>query len=325
MNKMKLVWIFVDGVGYGSDDPSVNPWASVRNGSIIATKGNHPTREGAHLKLLDACLGVPGLPQSATGTTAMLTGVNAPKAVGKHLSGFPNQALRDIISEYSVHKQMLVNGFNPTFANAYNDVYFRRPESRQSVTTHAVRAAGLPFRMMDAYRNGEAVFHDLTGDLIRSQGNDDKLAPPVQRLQRFRDRLLKEHKDFIAELEQEELPLITPEEAARRIVHISNTYDLTLFEYVKTDLAGHSGDMQWALTVVDEVMRFLDVILNTIDLSETTLLITSDHGNSEDLSVKTHTRSPVPAVAFGPHGKKILSQCDSIADIVGAVQKVFKM
>jgi hypothetical protein len=38
---------------------------------------------------LDASLCVPGLPQSATGQAALLTGLNAPELMGRHIEGFP--------------------------------------------------------------------------------------------------------------------------------------------------------------------------------------------------------------------------------------------
>ena len=46
---------------------------------------------------LDACLGVPGIPQSATGQTAIFTGVNAAARLGRHSEGFPGPELRAII------------------------------------------------------------------------------------------------------------------------------------------------------------------------------------------------------------------------------------
>ena len=42
---------------------------------------------------LDARLGVPGLPQSATGQTTILTGHNGPAIIGEHYGPYPNQPL----------------------------------------------------------------------------------------------------------------------------------------------------------------------------------------------------------------------------------------
>ena len=50
---------------------------------------------------IDAALGIEGLPQSATGQTALFTGVNAPQLVGMHISAFPTQDLRDTIAKHS--------------------------------------------------------------------------------------------------------------------------------------------------------------------------------------------------------------------------------
>src|SRR5207249_8232782 len=50
-------------------------------------------------KPLDATLGVPGLPQSATGQATILTGVNAPRRVGRHVSAIPNRRVRELLEE----------------------------------------------------------------------------------------------------------------------------------------------------------------------------------------------------------------------------------
>ncbi|MBD3166264.1 hypothetical protein GF324_06680 [bacterium] len=320
---MPIIWIFLDGVGLGKDDPAVNPWAAVQDPTLIAVEGRGPTLPGAVMRPLDATLGVEGLPQSATGTTALLTGYNAPADLGMHKSGFPNKRLQAIIDEHSIHKQALALGLNPTFANAYNEAYFTRPLNRQSVTTHAVRAAGMPFRMMEQYRNGEAVFHDLTGELIRVQGNTDKLDLPREGKARATKRYVRDHDTFVARMRELDLPVIAPEEAGRRIAALAPEHDLILFEYVKTDMAGHARDPEWAASVVDEVMRFLRVILEHMP-EDSTLLIGSDHGNSEDLTVKTHTLNPVPAVAAGPAAEEILDGCHCITDLVPAVLRALQ-
>ncbi len=316
---MSLIWVFLDGVGLGPNDPEINPWSRINGNSLIACEGKPPSVNDSVWRPLDATLGIKGLPQSATGTTALLTGVNASQSIGRHLSGFPHKDLRDIIDDYSVHKQFTDNGLKSTFANAYNEAYFKRPMSMQSVTTHCVRAAGLPFRMMDEYRYGKAVFHDLTGEMIRAQGNDDKLSAPGSVLARKASTTFASEDTFAGLMKQLKIPIITSEEGADRVVNLADEYDLVLFEYVKTDLAGHMQDMEWAESVVDEVMRFLLRIVERKNPTRDTLLIASDHGNSEDLSTKSHTTNPVPAVAVGPHAHRILDGCTSITDLVPSI------
>ncbi|NJM98905.1 MAG: hypothetical protein HC800_18680 [Phormidesmis sp. RL_2_1] len=41
-----------------------------------------------------------------------------------------------------------------------------------------------------------------------------------------------------------------------------------------------------------------------------TLLVTSDHGNVEDLSTKRHTLNRVPLLAIGPHAAEFASVKD---------------
>lgn len=319
---MSVVWVFLDGVGVGPDDREINPWARIEDPTLIAVEGRLPTYPGSYHKPLDASLGVEGLPQSATGTTALFTGFNAPAALGHHLSGFPIPKLIDMVYEHSVHKKALALGLKSTFANAYNEAYFRRPKTRQSVTTHAVKAADLPVRMMDDYREGKAVFHDLTGELVRLQGNQDKLKPPVGNKEVVFKRFERNPEKFAEWMAKEDVPVIDPAEAGRRVASLVPDHDLVVFEYVKTDMAGHNQEMGWAEDVAREVMLFLRTLLEGINPERDTLLIASDHGNCEDLSVKTHTMNPVAAVAVGPDAEALLAPCEAITDLVPAVLRV---
>lgn len=77
-------------------------------------------RRGVLLQPLDACLGVPGLPQSATGQTALFTGVNAAAAVGEHVTAHPTAPLRAIIAEHSLLKRAAEGGAQVMMANAHS-------------------------------------------------------------------------------------------------------------------------------------------------------------------------------------------------------------
>ena len=107
-----ILMIFVDGLGIGAEDPAVNP---VHSGACPCIEG----LLASHSVSIDATLGVPGLPQSATGQTTLLTGMNAAQAMGRHVEGFPNRALKDIIRAHNVYAQLAGLGLSSTFANAY--------------------------------------------------------------------------------------------------------------------------------------------------------------------------------------------------------------
>ena len=49
------------------------------------------------------------------------------------------------------------------------------------------------------------------------------------------------------------------------------------------------------------------------------MLLTSDHGNIEDLSTRSHTRNPVPLMAWGPGATDVLRRCRDITHVTPAV------
>jgi 2,3-bisphosphoglycerate-independent phosphoglycerate mutase len=46
------------------------------------------------------------------------------------------------------------------------------------------------------------------------------------------------------------------------------------------------------------------------------LVVTSDHGNLEDLTTSNHTRNPVPLLAIGPIAAP-MARAESITDVMG--------
>ena len=218
---------------------------------------------------IDAVLGVDGLPQSATGQTTLLTGLNAQGRLGHHLTGFPNAALRELLLAASLLKQVTDRGLRAAFLNAYRPLFFALPRERQlrlSATTVANLAAALPFRTLEDVRAGRAVYHDVTNGELRERGFD--------------------------------VPALTPEAAGRRLGRAARRHDFTLFEYFRTDQAGHAQDPVRAPrrtrpsggaagrtaggTAAGRCRRGRP--------AEPLVVLTSDHGNLEDLS----TREPHP-------------------------------
>ena len=218
---------------------------------------------------LDAALGIPGLPQSATGQTSILTGVNAPAAMGKHISGFPGPALKAILGEHSILKRVREAGLTASFLNAFGPRFFETPEPRRrlSATSLATMASGAPFRTWADLLEGRAVVHDLTHWRVREWGYD--------------------------------LPLRTAEEAGAIIAQEASTQDFSLFEYFETDRAGHDQDRERARRCLTDIDRALQVALSRLDPGSTTVIVASDHGNVEDQRVKTHTLNPAFFAIWG--------------------------
>ena len=295
--KKRICVVFVDGVGVGKRDPSVNPLA---NGvdplfAVFLDDPSTPTLPlGGRAKGIDACLGVPGLPQSATGQTALFAGVNAAAYLGYHKSGFPNQKLRELLWQGSLLKRARERGLRSAFVNAYRPVFFQFPLEKKlrflSVTTVACLSAGQDCFPLEAIPQKRAVYHEFTNRELRQKGFD--------------------------------LPLWTPEYAGRVLAGISAKYDLCLYEFFRTDHAGHSGELSYAAEILNEFSAFLRGFLKEKDPS-TALVVVSDHGNVEDVSVVTHTTNPALLAVWGWASERVLSQVDSLADFTPAILEAF--
>src|SRR5687768_5210250 len=115
---VRVALLFIDGVGIGRADPAVNPLARLPLLlSQFTDRDGEPLPSGGHLQALDTTFGVPGRPQSASNQTAFLTGLPAPRLIGKHVLGFPNPALRELLAASSIVKQLVAAERSATFAN----------------------------------------------------------------------------------------------------------------------------------------------------------------------------------------------------------------
>lgn len=273
-----VIFIFIDGLGIGPADPEVNPLLVARMPTLVSWIGTvapDAWRAGVHneeasLAPLDATLGVDGLPQSATGQATLYTGVNAAELVGRHMPGYPNKALQAVLATRGVLPRLVRAGRSAAFVNAYTfrniPAYFARRRPFSATTVMSLAAFG-EFRTAAAARRGEAVFHDLTNRGLRRRG--------------------------------ENVPIVEPREAGEIIARVGAEHDFTLFEYFLTDLAGHRRRMHRAVLYLEDVDEMFGGIKGTVDFTDTLLIVTSDHGNVENIKTRGHTRNPVPLIAVG--------------------------
>lgn len=286
---MSVLLLFIDGLGIGTRGEH-NPLDGLEDATPLAVfQDEEPLIifDGRLVKT-DARLGVDGRPQSASGQTTILTGVNAPGLLGYHKQGFPNEALREIIREHSIFLQLKRAGIAPcTFANAYTPMFFETRPRWVSATTVAVEAAGMRFRSLDEMQAGRALFQDYTNEMLIKRG-------------------------FPAERR-------TPEQAAETLALLVAEHRFTLYEYFITDKTGHAQDMKTARSVLADLARLVRRLLSLVDLKRTTVLLTSDHGNIEDLSTRNHTLNPVPTLIWGEHREDIAARVRNLADITPAI------
>ncbi|MDR5684196.1 MAG: hypothetical protein QN163_09235 [Armatimonadota bacterium] len=301
MNRTRVLLWFVDGLGVGECDPRVNPVVRARTPGLDRMLAGRlcwatlPVRNGGcWATAVDATLGVVGLPQSATGQTALLTGINAAALQGRHVTAYPTRALRALLDEHSLFHRARRAGLRVAFANAFTDDYFAEVEGRRrhAAFTYAAISAGIPLCTMDALRSGRAAAMDLTNQRFRAMGHD--------------------------------VPQVEPEDAGRALARLARDYDLTVFEFFLTDMAGHRRWNLDPVAVVERLDRAFGASVEASDLAETLIVLTSDHGNIEDGTTDVHTHNPVPLVAVGARAEQVASSVRSIADVSPAILAVLE-
>jgi len=181
-NESRVLLFFIDGLGIGTHGPH-NPFDGLNDAAPLAVF-QHETPQVPFDGIVvptDACLGVSGRPQSASGQTTILTGINAPQIIGAHKQGFPNPPLLDIIRRHSIFLQLKNKGIDSiTFANTYTKRFFERRPRWISATTAAVEAAGLRFNVVDDLRAGRAVYHDFTNEMLSERDEYAALRTPEE-------------------------------------------------------------------------------------------------------------------------------------------------
>jgi 2,3-bisphosphoglycerate-independent phosphoglycerate mutase len=235
------------------------------------------------------------LPQSATGQAAIFTGQDAVAVAGGHREGYPTRAVGDLVARLSILARARKMGRTAALLNAFDAKRAARltrvargeePRSREarlSATAQAALADGGELRTLDDVRAGRAITFDFTGEVCRAFGLD--------------------------------APFRSIDAAARTLASAAVDLDLALFETFLTDKAGHSQDIAWARHEIARVERFLAALLDAVDPARQLVVVTSDHGNLEDLSTRSHTRALVPLMAFGPGSTEFVRGARSLLDV----------
>ncbi len=294
----RTILIFVDGLGWGEPDPRTNPCVTY-GGRIFRLPirpdqgAMTPLPSGGWARPIDAVLGVPGIPQSATGQTTLLTGINAQRLLGKHLTGFPNPKLQQVIKDHSLLKTLSENGHRACFLNAFRPLFWELSSEQQwrlSTTTVANLAAGLPFFTLEDLREERSVYQEITNGELLTRGFD--------------------------------VPLRTPTAAGRILADQARGYDFTLFEFFQSDRAGHSGQMEPCEQVLSQLDEFMRAVLESLvgDLAvETLVILTSDHGNLEDVSTRHHTTNPIPLMVWGRGAADFVAGVTQLDEVAPAI------
>ncbi len=292
-----ILMIFLDGIGLGDDDPAVNPFAAAALPTLTALADGHKWlratgwQQSARAILVptDPRMGVPGRPQSGTGHATILTGRNIPALIGEHYGPKPNAATRALIAEDNFFKQVVGRGMTAALINAYPPrllAGINRGKLLRSGIQQAVHEAGLPMFEVDKLYSRDALSEDWTGAAWRDH------------------------------LGYADAPQYTPHDAGQQMVELSRRYDFAFFSHWMTDTVGHRGTVPDGVRLLELFDAVMAGALETWDDAEGLIVITSDHGNMEDLSQTHHTENDVATVIIGEAKARFADGLHTLADLV---------
>ena len=296
--------IFLDGVGLGVDDSTINPLAAANTPTLWALAGgqkwlNSTPRINSERALFiptDPRLGVSGRPQSASNQAAILTGRNVPAEIGEHYGPKPNPAIRAILAQPdNLFKQVRAHNMTAALLDAYPPQFFARVDRGKTLRSSIQQAAfeaDVPIRGVDYLRRGEAFSVDWTGEGWRTA------------------------------LDYADTPVYSRAEAGVQMGAVASHYNFSFFSHWITDEIGHRGPMMRGVEILELFDQVMAGMLSTWDDNAGLIVITSDHGNMEDLSIRQHTLNNVPTVIIGAARESFGENLQALTDLTPATMRV---
>ncbi len=306
--KMRFIFIFIDGIGIGSNEGS-NPFVSAETEILRLWDGAVFGRNDIRLKAIDPLMGVSGIPQSATGQTTIFTGINIPRLLKKHTGSFPNKIMRKLIREENLLLKLDRSGKTVKFINAYP----HHSELFSNVHVKIDEEGNLIFsdKFPDAYKRRISVTSSI---LISNNMKPFDTIDIVEKRSIYQDFTNKSLLRYGLEL-----PVFTPEDAADILYRTSSEYDLTLYEFFQSDIFGHRKEKREQIELITELDTLLKSLLKLMDEKTDTILITSDHGNLEESSSKSHSLNPVPLITWGRGSHELSAKINNLSEITPAI------
>ena len=146
------------------------------------------------------------------------------------------------------------------------------------------------FRRLPDLVGRRSLFHDFTNVTLRQRGFD--------------------------------VPEFSPREAAEVLCGLAVANRFVLYEHFITDKIGHDQDFAKAASHLPKLAEFVRATIDMLDPGRTTFVLTSDHGNIEDLSIRNHTLNDVPTVLWGRNAAEAAASIKDLSDITPTILKL---
>ncbi|MBN1638056.1 MAG: alkaline phosphatase family protein, partial [Ignavibacteriales bacterium] len=209
---------------------------------------------------------------------------------GFHFGPHPHSQLLPILKEKNIFYEFLKRGQKVTFANAYPQTFFDYVNSgrqRLSVTTLSCIMSGVRLNNYNDLKKRKA----LSADIDNSYWFE-KLG--------YR------------------LPRISPKRAAKRLIKLAKKNNITIYEFFLTDHLGHGRNAEDFEFIIKKFDEFIYSVLSKLP-KKITLVICSDHGNFEDICIKSHTTNPSICITAGANAKELSEKIKDLSNIKPAI------
>jgi hypothetical protein len=182
----------------------------------------------------------------------------------------------DLLRRDNLFQRLVQRGRTAALLNAYPQRYFDAIASGRrnySAIPLAVTSAGLPLFTTADLRADRALSADFTGE------GWPESEPPAS---------------------------LSAHAAGQKLAELALGYDFAFFEFWLSDFTGHRGGLDEARRLLERLDAVVGGVLSAWD-DDHLIVITSDHGNLEDLSQRHHTANPVPTLVIG-HDRQALAE-----------------
>lgn len=251
---------------------------------------------------VDATHGTPGTPQSGTGHTTLLTGVDAVARFGRHHGPWVPTALRPLVVRDSILATAAAAGRRVAFANAYPE------EAMARIPTGVPLEEAVRSRRLGPLRAGPPLAALGAGLLTRH-------TPELERGDAVSSEITND--GWIKRLGRTSLPSPSPRQAGRSLARIAEGQDLTLYAHYTPDHVGHRGTWEEAVAALEAVDTFLGGVLEGLP-EDVLLVVASDHGNIEDVT-REHTRNPALGLVVGEGHEAVARSIGDLRDVPAAI------
>lgn len=302
---MHILLIFVDGIGLGANDPNSNPFSVAAMPTLTALTNDNRWLAGigqqistrATFQPADPRMGITGRPQSGTGHATIITGKNIPALIGKHYGPKPNAETREIVAQGTFFTEVQQAGKTASLLTAYPPFLLHniaRGKTLPSSFQQAAMHTGQTLFTVDDLRAGNAISADWTGA------------------------------GWQRDLSINNVPVLSPQEGGKRMVQLSRQHDFAMVSYVFTDYVGHRGTVADGTRLLQNLDAVMEGAMAEWDDDEGLMLLVSDHGNMEDVSIRQHTENDVPLLVIGKESYRtsFVEGIRNLADIVPAMRRL---